>query len=308
LLTLGNLPTGFALFEGRWQQKAPEGKRKSSRPIWLGEPPIAGKTLYVHWEQGFGDTIQFARYVPMAARAGARVILEVRRQTLDLMASLDGVSCLIEDGDPMPDHDFYCPVVSLPLAFGTTLETIPADVPYLRADPVAVAAWRERLAGIAGKKVGLVFAGSSRKGIDPSAMAADKRRSIALADLAPLAAVPNCAFFSLQFGPPAEQTANPPAGMTLYDYTPELGNFSDAALIENLDLVISVDTATAHLAGALAKPVWLLNKFDTDWRWLLDREDSPWYPTMRIFRQPTPGDWDTPIARVAEELRRFAAA
>jgi hypothetical protein len=199
--------------------------------------------------------------------------------------------------------------MSLPLAFATTMVTIPAVIPYLRADPAAAETWRERLQAIKGRKIGLIWAGSSRGGLGASVMAADRRRSLPLAQLAPVTSVSGCAFFSLQLGPPAEQVMHAPAGMVLHDLTAELNDFADtAALVENLDLVISVDTSTAHLAGAMGKPVWLMNRFDTCWRWFLDREDSPWYPTVRIFRQPQPGDWDSVIRSVAAALREFAAA
>ncbi len=309
LLCMGDLPGGFALYEHRWDHIAHDGRTKSGRPAWLGEPALAGKTLYVRWEQGFGDSVQFSRYIPMAARAGARVILEVRQPLLRLMKSLEGVSHLMTETDPVPEHDLYCPILSLPLAFGTTVATIPADVPYLHAEPGEVAAWNARLQGVAGKKIGLVFAGSARRGVGPHGMAADKRRSIPMAALAPLVSAPGCTFISLQTGEPAAQAAHPPPGMVLLDRAAELTDFADtAALIACLDLVISVDTAVAHVAGAMGKKVWLLNRFDTDWRWMLDRTDSPWYPTMRIFRQPVSRDWAAPITQVAEALRIFAAS
>jgi hypothetical protein len=223
------------------------------------------------------------------------------------MKTLDGVAELLDEGEPTPEYDLQCPIMSLPLAFRTTLETIPADVPYLHADPAAVARWAEQLAGLSGRRVGLVWAGGARVGLT-EAQTADQRRSLPLTALSPLASVANCSFVSLQVGSPSEQAARPPAGMTLYDNTSTLRNFADtAALIGNLDLVISVDTSTAHLAGAMGRPVWLLNRFDTDWRWFLDRDDSPWYPTMRIFRQPKPGDWASVVQAVARALREFAA-
>ena len=175
----------------------------------------------------------------------------------------------------MPEHDLHCPLMSLPFAFGTTIETIPAKVPYLRADPTRAAIWRDRLAAHSGPRIGLIWGGSSRLG-DPTLVATDQRRSLPLTALAPLASIRGCSFFSLQLGPPAAQAAHPPDRMTLHDYTGDLKSFADtAALIENLDLVISVDTSTGHLAGAMGKPVWLLNRFDTCWRWFLERDDSP---------------------------------
>jgi hypothetical protein len=307
LMRLGDLPTGLSLYERRWEVLGPDYRHKSEQPLWLGNISLQGERLFIYWEQGFGDTLQFCRYVALAAKAGAEVILGVQQPLLRLMSTLEGVSRIIGPGDEVPDHDLRCPMMSLPLAFGTTIETIPAEIPYLRADPDDVAAWRHRLAGITAKRIGLVWAGEAQIGaID--ALAADKRRSTMLAALAPLATIPGCIFFSLQLGPTADQAVHPPAGMILHDFTSELKDFADtAALIESLDLVISVDTAPAHLAGALGKPVFLLNRFDTCWRWLFNRADIDWYPSMRIFRQPEPHDWATPIRAAADALRVFAA-
>jgi hypothetical protein len=196
--------------------------------------------------------------------------------------------------------------MSLPHAVGTTLETIPATTPYLTADPADVAHWHERLAGLAGLRVGLCWAGG--RSSDLNKIAADRRRSITLDTLARLGETPAVQFISLQKGPPAAEAARPPRGMQLHDLTEDLHDFADtAALIESLDLVISVDTAVAHLAGALGKPVWLLNRFDTSFRWLQNRDDSPWYPSLRQFRQPTPGDWHSVISRARDALQRLAA-
>jgi len=191
----------------------------------------------------------------------------------------------------------------LPRLFGTTLETIPAETPYLFADRAKVELWAERLAGEpAARKVGLVWAGNSREH-NPGAQAVDRRRSVRLQKYAPLAATDGVRFFSLQKGEPAAQASDPPAGMSLIDLTAELADFSDtAALIANLDLVITVDTSVAHLAGALAKPVWILSRFDGCWRWLNGREDSPWYPTARLFRQADPGDWTSLFQKLAGQL------
>jgi tetratricopeptide (TPR) repeat protein len=309
LILLGNLPAGLQLHERRWELLKGEFQPKSNQPVWLGETNIAGKVLYLHREQGLGDTLQFCRYAMMAARAGAQVILEVESTLVRLISSLRGVTRVIAEDDPVPDHDLQCSIMSLPLAFGTTIETIPAEIPYLHADPADAGKWRDRLLDIKGKKVGLVWAGASRTGLGAGVVAADRRRSIALARLAPVTSMSGCAFFSLQLGAAAEQAKQARPAMALRDHTGELNDFADtAALVENLDLVISVDTSTAHLAGAMGKPVWLLNRFDTCWRWFLEREDSPWYPTMRIFRQPHPGDWDSVIRAVASALREFVTA
>jgi tetratricopeptide (TPR) repeat protein len=310
-MLLGDLPGGFALYEWRWGMavwlESPRRlRREYTLPLWLGESDIAGKTLLIYTEQGFGDVFQFCRYVTLAANAGARVMVEAQPDLMPLMATLPGVSVVVSDREPLPHHDFRCPMMSLPLAFGTKMETIPADVPYLRADPTRVSVWRERLSGLRGRRIGLVWGAGSRIG-DAELVALEHRKSVPLAALAPLAAIAGCEFVSIQLGPPARQTASPPPGLVLHDYTEHLKDFSDtAALIENLDLVISVCTSTAHLTGALGKPVWLMNRFDTDWRWMLDRADSPWYPTMRIFRQPQPGDWAFVVQSVADALREFA--
>ncbi len=313
LLQLGDLPNGFTLYEWRWRMAgwldSPRRlKREYTTQLWLGEPDLPGKTLLVYGEQGLGDTIQFCRYANLAAQAGARVILEVPKSLTTLMTTLDGPSHVLSDEDPRPDHDLRCPVMSLPLAFGLTMRTIPADGPYLRADPVLRSAWRERLSALRGCRVGLVWGAGTRVG-DSELVAIEHRKSLPLMALAPLASVMGCTFVSLQLGVAATQTASPPEGMVLHDHTGELKDFADtAALMDNLDLVISVCTSTAHLAGALGKPVWLLNRFDADWRWFLDREDSPWYPTMRLFRQSKPGDWASVVQSVTGALRDFTAA
>lgn len=224
-----------------------------------------------------------------------------------LLSRLPGSRELVARGDRLPAFDLHCPLMSLPRAFGTTLDTIPAATPYLAADPAQAANWRERLAGIDGLLVGLVWAGRQQLG-QPGLAAIDRRRSIALDTMALLGEVPGVSFISLQKGEPAAQTANPPRGMALHDFTTDLHDFADtAALVDGLDLVISVDTAVAHLAGAPGKQVWLLNRFDTDWRWLLNRDDSPWYPTLRQFRQPSPGNWNSVIRRMRDALQRLAA-
>ncbi|HEV8680262.1 MAG TPA: glycosyltransferase family 9 protein, partial [Stellaceae bacterium] len=246
------------------------------------------------------------RYVPPIA-AGARVILEVQASLVRLLSRLPGSIEVIARGDRLPPFDLRCPLLSLPRAVRTRLDTIPAATPYLAADQALVADWRQRLAGLDGLRVGLVWAGSQRQN-QLELAAIDRRRSITLAAMAPLGGVPGICLISLQKGEPAAQSANPPPGMVLHDFTADLHDFADtAALVANLDLVISVDTAVAHLAGALAKPVWLLNRFDSDWRWLLDRDDSPWYPQLRQFRQVRLGDWDSVMAEAREALLQLAA-
>ncbi len=307
------------LLTGRWAEAWPDyearwlvgglalARRGFAQPLWTGEQPIAGRTVLLHAEQGLGDTLQFCRYAPLVAAQGARVVLEVQPALVRLLAPLAGVAQVVAAGDALPAFDLHCPLMSLPHAFATTPETVPATVPYLAADPAQQAAWRNALAGLPGRRIGLVWAGSMRAWL-PHAAALDRRRSMRLADMVPLAAVRGCSFVSLQLGPPAAQLNEPPAGLLVHDVAGHLGDFADtAALVANLDLVIAVDTAVVHLAGALGRPVWLLNRCDTCWRWLLGREDSPWYPTLRQFRRAAQEDWSSLVRRVAEALDQSAA-
>jgi len=305
LLLAGRLKEGWQEYEWRQKQKSsPIRLRNFGTPLWRGEN-IGDRVLLLHAEQGLGDTIQFCRYVPFAA-ARAKVLLVVPRPLFRLLSGLQGIERVVPTGDPLPRFDLHCPLMSLPCVFGTTLDTIPAAVPYLKADPGRVAAWRRRLMDVKGLRIGLVWAGSPRVN-EPAANAIDRRRSIALDRLAPLAEIPGVAFISLQKGEAAAQLGSRPAGMVVHDWTEELGDLAEtAALVETLDLVISVDTAVAHLTGALGKQVWLLNRFDTCWRWLLGREDSPWYPTLRQFRQPELDDWDGAISQVRAALEMAA--
>jgi tetratricopeptide (TPR) repeat protein len=301
-LALGDFERGWEGFEWRWKSRfGPPCPSLPGLP-WLGETSIENKTILVRAEQGNGDSLQFCRYVPMLAEF-AKVILDVPRSLRRLLSGLDGGPRIISDDEPLPPFDAWIPVMSLPLAFHTTLATIPARIPYLSADPERVAAWRLRLAALSGRKVGLVWAGSPFS-LQPRAQAMDRRRSVALAHYGPLAAVPDIRWVSLQKGDAAAQARTPPAGMVLHDWTDELDDYADtAALVEALDLVISVDTSVVHLAGALGKPVWVLNRYDQCWRWLRGRTDSPWYPSARLFRQRSPGDWSGVISEVVAALR-----
>jgi ADP-heptose:LPS heptosyltransferase len=209
---------------------------------------------------------------------------------------MKGIDRVIPDGEAPPQFDVHCPLLSLPLVFGTRVESIPAPNQYLTADRESSGRWAELLAGTKNKKVGIAWAGSA-------GFANDRNRSLPLASLAPLAGIKGIQLFSIQKGKGAAQASSAPQGMHLIDHTSNLNDFSDtAALMANLDLVISVDTAVAHLAGSMGKPVWLLLPYAADWRWLLDRDDSPWYPTMRLFRQKSPGDWAEVIARLSQIL------
>jgi len=307
-LLTGDFNRGWAKYEWRWKTKHMSGgARHFSAPLWSGES-IGDRVILLHAEQGLGDTLQFCRYVPLIA-AGARIVLEVQAPLVRLLSRLPGLTEIIARGDSLPAFDLHCPLLSLPRAIGTTLDTIPASTPYLAADPALAADWRKRLAGLDGLRVGLVWSGgqSGQRLGSPDLVAVDRRRSIALDRMAPLGEASGVSFISLQKDEAAAQSANPSRGMALHDFTADLHDFEDtAALVTNLDLVISVDTSVAHLAGALGKPVWLLNRFDTCWRWLLNRDDSPWYPTLRQFRQPSPGDWNSVIRAVRDALQRLA--
>lgn len=301
-LVLGDLPAGFAKYESRWQNKlAQQNKRQFPRPLWLGETPLAGKTLLLYAEQGFGDTLQFIRYATLAAAQGARVIVETQPALKRLVAGVPGVSAVFGQGEPLSAYDLRCPLMSLPLAFGTTLDTIPATLPYLAAPVDAVARWRACFDG-ARARVGLVFSGNPEH-------KNDRNRSIPLARLAPVVNTPGVRFICLQKDVRPADAATLQQMPQIETVAAELTDFTDtAALIETLDLVVTVDTSVAHLAGALGKPVWLLLPWLPDFRWLLDRADSPWYPSARLFRQPAMGDWDGAIDALAAALaERFPA-
>ena len=291
---VGRLPEGWERFELRWQLEGQPAPPPLGTPLWDGRAVPDGRLL-LYTEQGLGDTLQFCRYVRLAAER-ASVVLVVRPETQRLLAHAHpGLPVLTESGKA-PDHVVQCPMPSLPRAFGTTLATIPGDTPYLYAEPAEAARWRERLAPLAGLRVGLVWSGAP-------IYAYDHLRSVPLAQFTQLLGVPGVSFVSLQKGPASTQVRTLGTGVRLHDWTAELVDLADtAALIDGLDLVIGVDTSMIHLAGALGKPVWLLNRFDTEWRWLLGRDDSPWYPTLRQFRQTQPGDWKGVIARVAAAL------
>jgi hypothetical protein len=300
LLMAGDLQAGFAEFEHRWRTPgmAPHGL---AAPQWRGEP-LAGRTLLIHAEGGFGDTIQFIRYLPALEAAGAATIARVQAPLLRLLRrSFPGTAFIVPD-DPVPPHDLHCPMLSLPHAAGTSLATVPAAIPYLAPDPLAVACWRRRLAAAApGRTVGLVWAGAPLLG-QAEFRAMNTRRSLPAAAFAPLAGIPGVRCVSLQVG------GEPAPGFALLDPMGDVTDFDDtAAIVATLDLVISVDSAVAHLAGALGRPVWVLSRYDACWRWLAHRQDSPWYPLLRLYRQAAPGDWGTLMGTVAADLRAVAA-
>ncbi len=300
LLFSGRLEEGWKQYEWRWQTKnMPSQPRGFVQPLWTGKHE-GDRVLLLHAEQGFGDTIQFCRYVPLAAEK-AKVVLEVPRPLISLLAGLSGIDRIVATGEPLPPFQSHCPLLSLPRVFGTTLKTIPNRIPYLAADANRVAAWERRLSDLGGLRVGLVWAGGTVTPRNP-------QRSISSAKLDVLAGVPGVHYVSLQKFQMAGNRSVPPRSLGLLDWTDELDDFAEtAALVEALDLVISVDTAVAHVAGALGKPVWLLNRFFPCWRWLSARDDSPWYPTLRQYRQKRLDDWDSVLWAVRTDLERLAS-
>jgi tetratricopeptide (TPR) repeat protein len=296
LLATGDYARGQAEYEWRWKRSGAAASRQNfNRPLWLGEAPLAGRTILLHAEQGLGDTIMFARYVGLLAHAGAKVVLEVHLELKALMARLSGPAAVIGRGEPRPAHDFQCPLGSLPLALKTGLETVPGELPYLAPDPERVARWRPRLEAHGAPRVALVWAGNA-------AHANDRNRSLPLATLAPLLAHEGARFVSLQRDPRAGDAERLAAAPVL-NLGPELEDFDDtAAVLAQCDLVISVDTSVAHLAGALGRPLWVLLPFASDWRWTAGGERSPWYPSARLFRQPQPGNWDGVVSNVLKDL------
>lgn len=315
LLLQGDFAAGWPLFESRWEllRQHPE-VATFDRPLWLGDAALAGRTLLVRHEQGLGDTLQMLRYVPRLAAQGARVVVQVPPALVALAAAVPGVAAVVAAGEPLPDHDLHCPCMSLPLACRTTLATIPADVPYLHLPDAVAVAWRARLGDPAHDpahdpaqsqsrppRIGLAWSGSA-------AHRNDRQRSLPLPLLRPLLAMP-ATFHSLQKEYRPGEREQLAADGRLQDWSPDLGTLADTAgLIGQLDLVIAVDTAVAHLAGALGKPVWLLLPAAPDYRWLLARADSPWYPTMRLFRQPAPGPPDRAWAPVLQDLSAALAS
>jgi tetratricopeptide (TPR) repeat protein len=303
LLRVGDFEQGWREYEWRLKlETSSTGRREFVQPRWLGEQPVHGKTILLYSEQGFGDTIQFVRYVPLVAGLGAKVILEVQPALKGLLANLDGAALVLGKGEGLPPFDLHCPLMSLPLAFKTRLDTIPAKTPYLYASEERVNAWKEQLPESALPRVGICWAGNPD-------FPADKPRSIGLRPVRPvlpLLSVPGVQFISIQkdlrLGDKELLREHP----QLIQIGDKLDNFGDtAAVMSLLDLVISSDTSPAHLAGALGRPVWILLQHTPDWRWLLARDDNPWYPSARLFRQPQDGDWGGAVARLGHELKAW---
>jgi Tfp pilus assembly protein PilF len=296
LLHQGNFDEGWREYE--WRRARPQWHgHRFPQPQWTGSD-LAAKHILLHAEQGLGDTIQFVRYAPLVKQRGGHVTLLCPPQLKRLLERQCNIDSVISETDPLPPFDLHCPLMSLPHVFGTQLDSIPAPAPYLTADPDLAARWRHKLAHQAAQfKVGLVWGA-------PAQYTEGSERFMHVTDLRPLAAIPGVALFSLQTGHAATQLRTSQLDAAITDCMPDITDFADtAALIANLDLIISIDTAVAHLAAALAKPTWLPLPVASEWRWLTARNDSPWYPTMRLFRQEHPGKWESPIARMASELQ-----
>jgi tetratricopeptide (TPR) repeat protein len=296
LLTLGDYARGFAEYEWRWKRTGMSPPKSFRQPLWLGEFPLAGKTILLHAEQGLGDAVQFARYAPLLARAGARVVLEVPPELKPLLATLEGVAAIVARGEARPPFDVHCPLASLPLACKTELSSIPAEIPYLQASEQRLAQWRPRLAALRSPRIALVWSGRATH-------ANDRRRSLALSQIEPLLSVPGLQFVSVQCDLRAADAEALARDRRVAHLGDEFADFADtAAVLALVDLVICVDTSVAHVAGALGRPTFVLLPFQPDWRWLLDRDRSPWYPALKLFRQPATGDWGSVIERVRAEL------
>jgi len=302
-LTLGELPEAWRQWE--YRLLLPTSKRREfPRPQWLGDTDLAGKRVFLYAEpgEGFGDTIQFARYVPLVARRGAAVTLEVQPALAPLLRQMEGVSRVTAPGEAPADFDYHCPLMSLPFAFKTAMATIPAEMPYLTAPREKIDRWGIRLESGRAPRIGIAWSGRPRQG-------EFRNRPIPLRLLAAILETPGLRFIALQKELREGDAALLQAHPRVINLGPELEDFSDtAAIISLLDLVISVDTSVAHLAGALGKPVWILLQYAADWRWLLERHDSPWYPSARLFRQPKIGDWESVIPRVHDALRSIVPA
>ena len=296
-LAMGDFKRGFQEYESRWENdQLKPAKLVSSEPLWLGQESLAGKTILLWAEQGFGDTIQFLRYVPLVAKSAGLTILRVPTPLLSLAQTLDCPVSIITFSDPLPPHNFNCPLMSLPLAFGTTLESVPSDVPYLNAKADQVENWRNQLGPGTRLRIGLVWAGRRRAPVN-------RTRDMGLEVFDPLTRL-DVEIISLQKEIPDQDKRVIESMPKITCLGDKLSDFADtAAVIENLDMVIGVDSAVAHLAGAQGKPVWIMLRHSGEWRWLLERSDSPWYPTAQLFRQKKPGDWAGVVSDITQQLQ-----
>jgi tetratricopeptide (TPR) repeat protein len=298
-LRFGDFRNGWRDYEWRFRTRQPPRVRQVAAPVWRGEQPLDGKTILLLAEQGYGDTLQFIRYAPFLATQGATVFVDAPSPLREIVSSVTGVAAVLGEGEPTPAVDYHCPLLSLPLAFRTELSSIPAHVPYIRPDAARLAKWHDRLQRNGRLRVGLCWAGSP-------AHLNDRNRSVPLERFADILMLPDVDFVSVQ-----KDVTDPQAALLRAHRVVELGrdfeNFADtAAALAELDLVVSVDTSVAHLAGAMGKAVALLLPHPAEWRWLVDRVESPWYPTMRLFRQTTGGDWAAPLTRLRDELAAAA--
>jgi Tfp pilus assembly protein PilF len=301
LLLAGRFAEGWEEYEWRWKTRhLAAQERQFTEPRWDGSD-LDGRTIVIHAEQGYGDTIQFVRYIGLVAARGGRVVLECPAPLAQIMTSAPGVETVVAGGATLPPFDVQAPLLGLPRLFQTTADTIPGDVPYLAPAAAAVKKWRTIMDLSGHLRVGIVWQGNQRH-------RGDRLRSPGLKSLCPLFDIPGVDFYSLQKDDGARQLAELGLANVVRDLTGDFTDFTDtAAAMLNLDLIIACDTAVAHLAGALAKPTWLLLPLAAEWRWLTEREDSPWYPTARLFRQRCLGDWDEVMARVGVALDREAS-
>ncbi|MEI7816746.1 MAG: tetratricopeptide repeat protein [Desulfuromonadales bacterium] len=297
LLLDGDLDNGWKFYEWRWKtDKGASKKRNFPQPLWLGKESLFDKTIVLHSEQGLGDTIQFCRYARFVADLGAKVIMEVESPLFGLLKELAGVSELIVKGNTLPEFDYHCPLLSLPLAFKTGLHSIPCTEKYLCADTGKLSYWAKKLGDKTKPRVGLVWRGNRIHNDDHN-------RSTLLSALIPQILQSDYQYVSLQKEVPDVEKATLEANQNMLHFGDELKDFTDtAALCELMDMVISVDTSVAHLSGALGKPTWVLLPFSPDWRWLLYRDDSPWYPSVKLYRQKNIGDWSSVFAKVNADL------
>jgi tetratricopeptide (TPR) repeat protein len=298
LLLAGQYAEGWPEHDWRWRcQLVVMIRTLPEKARWDGSN-LEGRTILLQSDAGLGDAIHCARYIPMVADRGGKIVVECAKGLHPLVRGMKGVVQVITENDPLPEYDVHCPIMSLPLAFGTTLETIPSEFPYLRAEETIARKWAERLSEYPKPRVGIVWSGNPKH-------THDKNRSIPLSVLLPLGEAGDFVFHSLQVGEASRQ-ASSADGMKVVDHSAELTDYGETAgLVENLDLVIAVDTSVAHLAGAMGKLVWVMLPAAPDWRWMLGREDSPWYPSMRLFRQEKRGEWASVIERMAEALREL---
>jgi tetratricopeptide (TPR) repeat protein len=295
-LLRGNFAQGWQDYEWRWKRDSSLPKNCGlSQPLWLGKESLKDKVILLHSEQGLGDTLQFCRYVKLVSDLGARVVLTVPKPLMGLLSELDGVDQLVAKGSALPEFDFHCPLLSLPLAFKTNLESIPHSTHYLTCNASKVVQWQAKLGSKTKPRVGLVWSGSTT-------LINDHNRSILLADLVKHLPV-DFQYVSLQKEVRDVDLSTLQSHADIFHFENDLNDFSDtAALCEAMDVIVSVDTSVAHLAGALGKPVWVLLPFDPDWRWLLDRTDSPWYPSAKLYRQAKIGDWEGVFHRLGADL------